>query len=185
MAAADHSPPVQERGSDPSHSGSAPESQHSSADQRGLYVVGLFKLSKAIFFTSIGAGALHLMHRNLGDLVERLIDSLPIDPEGRVVSMIMDKADLIDAHDLRRIGAGAFIYALLCLVEGWGLLQRKTWAEYFTVTLTFLGLPVEAFEIVRRFTWYKVGALAVNLVILLYLLWVLKRRGKNVYPTVG
>ena len=147
--------------------------------------MGLFKLSKAIFFTSVGVGALHLVHRNLGDLVVHLIDSLPIDPEGRVVSLIMDKADLIDAHDLRRIGAGAFIYALLCLVEGTGLVLRKTWAEYFTVVLTAMGLPVEAFEIVHRFTWFKVGAIAVNLLILLYLLWVLKQRGKNTYPTLA
>ena len=99
--------------------------------------------------------------------------------------MIMDKADLIDAHDLRRIGAGAFIYAILCLIEGFGRVLRKTWAEYFTVVLTAMGLPVETFEILRRFTWFKVGALAVNLFILLYLLWVLKKRGKNTYPTLA
>ena len=165
--------------------GSTPTRPNSTAEKRGLFLVGIFKLSKAIFFSSIGAGALHLVHRNLGELVVRLIDSLPIDPEGRVVSMIMDKADLIDAHDLRRIGAGAFIYAVLCLVEGTGLLLRKTWAEYFTVILTAMGLPVETFEIVRRFTWFKVGALVINLVILLYLLWVLKKRGKDVHPTEG
>lgn len=160
-----------------------PEKECSAAERRGLYLVGLFKLSKAVFFTSVGAGAIHLMHRNLGELVMRVIDSLPIDPEGRVVSMLMDKADLIDAHDLRRIGAGAFIYALLCLIEGTGLVLRKTWAEYFTVVLTALGLPVEGFEILHRFTWFKVGALVINLLILAYLLWVLKARGKNTYPT--
>lgn len=179
MAAADQPRPANALGPSPGHASSG----HSAADQRGLLLVGLFKLLKAIFFISVGAGALHLVHRNLGELVVRLIDSLPIDPEGRMVSIIMDKADLIDAHDLRRIGAGAFIYALLCLVEGTGLLRRKTWAEYFTVVLTALGLPVEAFEILRQFTWFKVGALVINLVILLYLLWVLKRKGKNGDPT--
>jgi uncharacterized membrane protein (DUF2068 family) len=183
MAAADQSHPADGfRSGSGNGTGSA---QDSASDQRGLFLVGLFKLSKAVFFTSVGAGALHLVHRNLGDFVMRLIDALPIDPEGRVVSIIMDKADLIDAHDLRRIGAGAFIYAMLCLVEGYGLVTRRTWAEYFTVILTAMGLPVETFEIIRRFNWYKVGALAVNLLILLYLLWVLKKRGKNVYPTLG
>ena len=182
MAAADQPRPAdrfQRAGS------GCPQEDHSLSERRGLFLVGLFKLSKAVFFVSIGAGALHLVHRNLGDLVMRLIDSLPIDPEGRVVSIIMDKADLIDAHDLRRIGAGAFIYALLCLIEGTGLLMRRTWAEYFTTVLTALGLPVEGFEIVRHFTWFKVGALAMNLLILLYLLWVLKRSGKNTYPSLG
>src|SRR5579875_2540177 len=182
MAAADQSHPGNQL--DSSHASSQSQQDPcSAAERRGLTLVGLFKLSKAIFFTSIGAGALHLIHRALGVLVMRLVDSLPIDPEGRVVSMIMDKADLIDAHDLRRIGAGAFIYAVLCLIEGTGLVLRKTWAEYFTTVLTAMGLPVEIFEIIRRFTWFKVGALAINLAILFYLLWVLKRRGKNTYPT--
>ncbi len=182
MAAADQPHPANDLRS---HSCDGDPSQGSSADVRGLFLVGLFKLSKALFFISVGAGALHFVHRNIGDFVMRIIDLLPIDPEGRVVSMIMDKADLIDAHDLRRIGAGAFIYAMLCLIEGCGLVLRKTWAEYFTVVLTFMGLPVETFEILRRFTWYKVGAFAVNLFILLYLLWVLKKRGKNVYPPLA
>ena len=182
MAAADQPHRANDLGS---RSGNGEPCPGSSADARGLFLVGLFKLSKAIFFTSIGAGAIHLVHRNLGEMVMHMIDLLPIDPEGRVVSMIMDKADLIDAHDLRRIGAGAFIYATLCLVEGYGLVTRKTWAEYFTVILTAMGLPVESFEILHRFTWYKVGAFAVNLFILLYLLWVLKKRGKNIYPTLA
>ncbi len=178
--AADHSRPADELAQTPARSAAE---KPTAAERRGLYLVGLFKLSKAVFFTSVGAGAIHLMHRNLGDFIMRIIDSLPIDPEGRVVSILMDKADLIDAHDLRRIGAGAFLYALLCLVEGFGLVTRKTWAEYFTTVLTTLGLPVEGFEILHRFTWFKVGALVVNLLILIYLLWVLKTRGKNGYPT--
>lgn len=146
------------------------------ATERGLLVVGVFKLLKALFFIAIGLGALHLVHRNLGELVMRLVDSLPIDPEGRVVSMVMDKADLVNGHDLRRIGAGAIIYAVLCLIEGSGLMLRKAWAEYFTLILTTLGLPLELFELVRHATMFRAGALAVNLLILLYLGWVLKQR---------
>lgn len=183
MAAADQPHPANELASRPGHAADSPAHANSAADQRGLFLVGLFKLSKAIFFSSVGAGALHLVHKDVGDFVMRIIIELPIDPEGRVVSMIMNKADLIDAHDLRRIGAGAFVYAILCLVEGTGLVLRKTWAEYFTVVLTAMGLPVETFEIIRRFTWFKVGAFGINLLILLYLLWVLKKRGKNSYPT--
>ncbi len=149
---------------------------HSSAEQRGLFLVGIFKICKAIFFLGVGAGAIHLIHRNIGELVMRIIDALPIDPEGRVVSMVMDKADLIDAHDLRRIGAGAFIYAVLCVIEGSGLLMRKSWAEYFTVILTTLGLPLEVFELTHRVTPLRISALVTNLAILFYLLWVLKRQ---------
>lgn len=160
------------------HTTSAPDYTQS-ADRKGLFLLGTFKLLKALFFLMVGAGALHLVHRNLGEIVSHFVDSLPIDPEGRVVGIIMDKADLINAHDLRRIGAGAFIYSVLCVIEGIGLVTRKTWAEYFTVVLTALGLPIEGFEILRHFTWLKVGAMVINFAILIYLLWVLKRRQRN------
>ena len=54
--------------------------------------------------------------------------------------------------------------------------REKRWAEYFTVFLTAMGLPWEGYELVERFSPYKVGLLAINLVVLLYLLWILKKR---------
>ena len=162
-----------------SDSQAAADSACADREGNGLLLVGLFKMSKAVFFFAVGVGALHLIHRNLGDVLMRIIEMLPIDPEGRIVSVVMDKADLINGHDLRRIGAGAFIYSTLCVIEGTGLLMRKTWAEYFTVILTVLGLPLEFFELVRRFTLFRVGSLLTNLVILAYLLFILKRRQRE------
>lgn len=146
------------------------------AEKRGLIIVGCYKLVEGLFFIGVGAGALHLIHKDLGNLVMRLVDALPVDPEGRIVRVLLDKADLIDAHDLQRIGALAFLYATTRLVEGTGLIMRKVWAEYFTVILTALGLPLEIFELIRRANWLKAGALVVNVAVLLYLIWVLKRR---------
>ena len=42
---------------------------------------------------------------------------------------------------------GTFLYALLYLVEGIGLLLKKHWAEYFTVVATGLFIPVEIWEV--------------------------------------
>ena len=149
---------------------------HVTRDERGLLLVGLFKLSKAIFFTAVGAGALHLVHRNVGDLAVRIVEILHRDPDGRFASMLMDKADLIGGHQLRQGALLSFLYAGLCVIEGTGLVLKKGWAEYFTVILTAGAMPIETYEIWQRFEWYKVGLLAVNVLVLLYLLWVLKRK---------
>ena len=148
---------------------------------RGLLLVGLFKMSKALFFTALGAGALHLVHRDLGDIVMRLADALRIDPEGRLVSLLMDKADLIDPHHLRQAGILSFLYAGVCVVEGTGLLLEKTWAEYFTVILTAAALPWEIYELFAHFSSFRIGLLLINLAVLGYLLWFLKseRERKN------
>jgi len=150
----------------------APRTGH----QRGLLLVGLFKYSKAIFFTAVGAGALNLLHKNVGDVAQHIVDALRLDGESRFVRLLLDKAQLVDPHKLREAGTLSFLYAAVCVVEGTGLVLEKGWAEYFTVTLTALGLPLETYELMEKFSLYKVGLLVANLAILLYLVWVLKKK---------
>lgn len=147
--------------------------------QRGLLVVGLFKLSKAVFFTAVGAGALQLVNRNVGDVLMHVIDALRIDPEKHFVGILMDHAGLINSYQLRRAGILSFLYATVCVVEGTGLVLEKGWAEYFTVILTAMGLPWESYELMERFSGYKVALLVINLVVLLYLVWILKKKRKE------
>lgn len=144
--------------------------------ERGLLLVGLFKLSKAIFFTAVGAGALDLVNKNISDVVLSVIDALRIDPERRFVGILMEHVGLIQPHDLRRAGILSFLYAMVCVVEGTGLMLEKRWAEYFTVILTACGLPWESYELMEKYSPYKVGLLVINLAVLLYLLWILKKR---------
>jgi uncharacterized membrane protein (DUF2068 family) len=142
---------------------------------RGLLLVGLFKLSKVLFFGLVGIGAMRLLHRNVGDLVMRITDALPLDPEGHFVSLVMDRADLIGNHQLRMVGLGALVYAVVCLVEGVGLLMEKVWAEYLTLVLTTLALPWEIFELCKQPSLYKGGLIAANVLVVLYLIWIVRR----------
>jgi uncharacterized membrane protein (DUF2068 family) len=143
---------------------------------RGLLLIGLFKLAKAIFFFCIGAGAIHLLHKDLGDEVMRLATRLKFDPESRLVSLLMDKVDLIDAHRLREISFATFGYSVLALTEGCGLLLEKVWAEYLTLILTISFLPWELYELARRPDWFRLSLLLINLAVLWYLLWLLRRK---------
>ena len=140
-------------------------------------MVGLFKLSKAVFFGALAAGALKLVHQNVGDLALRAVDILKIDPEGRLASLVMDKADMISSHHLRQAGMLSFAYACVCVVEGIGLMLEKTWAEYFTLILTISFLPWELYELARRPDWFRLSLLLLNLAVLWYLVWLLRRKG--------
>jgi uncharacterized membrane protein (DUF2068 family) len=153
--------------------------------ERGLLLVGLFKLSKAIFFTAVGAGALHLVNKDIGVVLLQVVDALRIDPERHFVTLLVDHAGLIDPHELRRASLLSFLYAVVCVVEGTGLVLEKRWAEYFTVILTTLGLPWESYELVESYSSYKVALLAINLIVLLYLLWILKRKREEAEPEGG
>ena len=106
----------------------------------------------------------------------RLATALRFDPESRIVSLLMDKVDLIDVHRLREIGFATFAYSGLALTEGIGLLLEKVWAEYLTLVLTISFLPWELYELVRRPSWFRLGLLVINLAVLWYLVWLLKRK---------
>jgi len=67
------------------------------------------------------------------------------------------------------LAVGALLYAALETTEGLGLAMRRRWADYLTVLATGLLIPWEAAEVFRRVTPLRVGALAVNVAIVVYL----------------
>ena len=143
---------------------------------RGLMLIGLFKLGKSLLFFGIGVGAIHLLHKDLVDIVMRVAMALKFDPESRFVGMLLDKADLIDAHRLKQISAATFGYSALALTEGIGLLLEKVWAEYLTLILTISFLPWELYELARSPDRFRLGLLLINLAVLWYLVWLLRRK---------
>jgi uncharacterized membrane protein (DUF2068 family) len=153
----------------------------------GILLVGVFKLSKTILFSALGITCLRLLHRNLTDVVLHWTDKLPLDPTGRVVSLVLEKTDLIGSRQLVKIGIAALAYAAVCLVEGTGLMLEKVWAEYITTVLTALALPWEIYELIKRPSAFRVGLLLLNVVVLVYLIWFLRseRRKQAAEPVAA
>jgi len=151
------------------------DAQHRHRD-RGLLAIGLFKLGKAILFFALGVGAIHLLHKDLGDEIVRLAKELKFDPESKIVALVLDKVDLIDDHRLKLISFGTFAYSALALTEGIGLMLEKVWAEYLTLILTMSFLPWELYELARHPNWYRLSLLLINLAVLWYLVWLLRKK---------
>jgi uncharacterized membrane protein (DUF2068 family) len=82
----------------------------------------------------------------------------------------------LHASELRVVGLFALGYGALELVEGTGLWLDQLWAEYLTVFATSLLLPFELYELVRRPSLWKAGGIVVNLAIVVYLAYLLRRR---------
>ena len=77
----------------------------------GLLAIGLLKLAEAVFFFLVGVGAIHFIHRDLGDAALRLAERLRIDPDGRLVSWMLDH---LDAHHGAPAEADRRRHVLLC-----------------------------------------------------------------------
>jgi uncharacterized membrane protein (DUF2068 family) len=138
---------------------------------RWLVLIGVLKLLKALLFILLGLGALQLLHKDLVDVLTRLIVAMRFDPENHFVNLILDKAALISPHRLRQISIAIFCYAGLDILEGTGLALEKTWAEYLTLIITASFLPWELFEIIRHITGLKVALFIVNMLVVIYLVF--------------
>ena len=142
-------------------------------------MIGLFKLGKALLFFALGMGAIHLLHKDLGDEVMKLATALKFDSEHKFVQLLLEKVDLIDTHRLKQISLATFSYSALALTEGIGLMLEKVWAEYLTLTLTVSFLPWELYELMRHLNWFRLSLLLINLAVLAYLVWLLRRKNAD------
>ena len=145
------------------------------AHGRGLRVIATFKLLKACALVALGVGALKLLHKDLGSLVEHWINVFQVDPRNHFINLLLTKLSNWDDRRLKELSLGTFIYAGVFLVEGLGLALQKRWAEYFTIITTSSLLPIEIYELARRVSIGRALALAINVAVVAYLVYELKR----------
>jgi uncharacterized membrane protein (DUF2068 family) len=137
---------------------------------RLLTLIVLFKYFKGVLLIAVALGAHHLVNRDVGEFAERLVDSFRVDPDNRYIHVLLEKAQVLNAKELKELSIGSFFYAAIVTTEGTGLALRKRWAEYFTIIVTASFLPLEVYELMHRVTPVKVMVMAINLAILGYLI---------------
>lgn len=140
-----------------------------------IRLIALFKLVKAAMLIALGVGALTLRHDH--SWLATWIHALAADPHGKYATELLAKVSSLDARTMMSIGVGSLIYSSVFLTEGIGLMLRKPWAELLTVIVTTSFIPLEIYELVEHPTWAKVAVIAVNVAVVPYLLWRLRRDG--------
>jgi uncharacterized membrane protein (DUF2068 family) len=91
----------------------------------------------------------------------------------------------LDARTLTYLAIGLVIYSLIELAEGVGLWLGQRWGEYFAMVATSIFLPYEVYDLTVKITWLRIGALVINLLLVVYLVWSKRlfgaRGGKQAY----
>jgi uncharacterized membrane protein (DUF2068 family) len=144
-----------------------------------LFLIGLFKLFKALLLVAVGIGVLRFLHKDLASTVLHWAEVLHVDPGNRYIHRVLLRIFRVTPKQLREFSVGTFIYAGLFATEGIGLLLRKHWAEYFVIFSTGLLVPLEIYELVRHFTIVKLVVTAVNALIVWYLVVRVRSRSKR------
>lgn len=147
-------------------------------DGRGLRVIAIFKLVKALLLIAVGIGAIKLLHKDLTDIASDWIAAMRVDPDNRLVHGLIAKLGLMNDRKLEELSFGSFFYAALLLTEGVGLWMKKRWAEYLTIIITCSLIPLELYEIAKRVTVTRITFLVVNVAIVWYLFIQLRKDHK-------
>lgn len=149
------------------------------AHGRGLRVIAAFKLLKAAALVAVGVGALKLLHKDVAAIAEHWINMFQVDPRNHFINLLLAKLSILDDRRLKELSLGTFIYAGIFLLEGVGLALEKRWAEYFTIITTSSLLPIEIYELARRASIGRCLALGINLAVVAYLIFELRRFPKK------
>ena len=142
---------------------------------RGLLLVAAYKLIKGVALLALGIGALRLLHRDVAAELARWIDLLRIDPQNHYIQNFVARIAKVDTRKLKELSIGTFLYSGVFLTEGVGLALRKRWAEYLTILTTASLLPLELYEIAKRFSTAKIFVLLVNIAVVVYLVYEVRR----------
>jgi uncharacterized membrane protein (DUF2068 family) len=148
---------------------------HGRRPDRALRLIAAYKFCKAALLVAIGLGSLRLLNPDVEEWADRWAAALALRHDRRLLAQLVTLVSDLSPRSLQALALGAFAVALLFITEGVGLWVGKRWAEYLTVIATTLFVPVEIFELARRITAPRVAALLINLVVVAFLAYRLRR----------
>jgi len=135
----------------------------------GLRAIIVLKAFYGILFFLVGLGVFALINKDVSDLAEQAADSLGIDPENRYLLLVIESLTGVSPKQIAAVGLGTILTSGLLLTMAWGLHLRQAWAEWLTIVATAFFIPIEIYEVVSSPHFTYALALAVNALIVWYL----------------
>lgn len=143
---------------------------------RAVRAVALVEAAKGVLVLLAASGLLGLLHHDVHALAATLIRHAHLNPASGYPRIFLDAAANLDDPHLLRLAAGAAAYAVLRLVEAWGLVRGRAWAEMLAAASGAVYLPFELAGLMREVTWHGLLLLGVNLLVVALMLAALARR---------
>ncbi len=145
---------------------------------RALRIIAVYKFVKAAGLLIVACVAFGLLHTEFLDAIADWVEHLPIQNGRNILQHWVDALTGMTPRRFIVVGVAACVYATLFAIEGFGLWTGKRWAEYLTTIATASLIPFELYELVRSPTVTKAIVLIVNITIVIYL-WYLLKRGQQ------
>ena len=141
----------------------------------GIGLIAGFKFLKGLLLLSVSLGLLPLIHGEIATYFSLLLEALHLNADSRFLHALVLRVDALQPHDVLMVSLMSLGYAAIFLTEGIGLWYEWSWAAMLAVLSTGFFIPIELYELMKRFTVLGFVVLVVNLLIVAYLATQLKR----------
>ena len=149
---------------------------HIDSSRRATQAVALMEAVKGLIVLGAGFGLLTLLHRDVVHVAVSLVTRLHIDPSEHYAGVFLDAAEKVTDAKLWLGAALALLYSAIRLAEGYGLWFEHRWAAWLGAGSGALYVPIEIYELWHKPGPVKAATLTLNVAVVLYLIWTLRRR---------
>ena len=117
-----------------------------------LYAIIVIKLLKGGLFLALAILAFSHSSDDLPEEYQRILHLFRLNPERQFWAHLALQVGKLTQANLLWTAAGTLVYSLFSLVEGIGLIFRVPWAGYLAIGESAFFIPIELYELSRRFT---------------------------------
>lgn len=148
----------------------------SRAAKAGLRTVALIEASKGVLVLAVGLGLLTLIGQDVEVVAEQVARHFHLNPSSKYPRIISAAAGAVTDARLWMLAAGALGYAAIRLAEAYGLWRGRAWAEWLGAVSAGVYIPFEVYGLFQEATLATAMLLTLNVAIVAFLLWILRRR---------
>lgn len=145
----------------------------------GIRVIAVFEAAKAILILVVGFGLLALAHRDAEAVAVNVVRHLHIGPASSYPSIFIKASRHLNDFNLWVLAGIAFADSVLRGVQAVGLWLDQSWGKWLGVVSGTVYIPFEIYELFLRVTSFKLAAIVVNVVVVVYLAYSIRSERRD------
>jgi uncharacterized membrane protein (DUF2068 family) len=144
-----------------------------------LRTIAVYKLIKVLLLLAAAYGELRLHDAVSSHNLVTWAEARPTGMEHEFVTRLLHWFSGLSETKIHALRFVTFSYAAVFAVEGVGLWMQKRWAEWLTTIITASLIPIEVWELIHRPNLGKAAVTIGNIVIVVYLVWHVRSKGRH------
>lgn len=133
-------------------------------------LLAIYYLVQGLLLIAVGVGGLILVDQDQLLVLKEWLRVIRLDPENRFIHWLLTTILPVTNEMLEAASIGFFVYGGLAFVQGGGLWFSKPWASYLSIVVVGSFIPWQLYSLLHGVTALKLLSLAINIVIVGYLL---------------